>query len=562
MSYTITPIALLSLLVMLGQSVVFSAPADHERWQRWQPVAPAAGTFTVNSVADDADANVLDPACKTASGDCTLRAAIQQLNYNASAITTTINFYMSGQTIQVNSTGNGKLPDIHWPVIIDGTTGSGGLVELDGSLPASGDGLTLYADNSAIRGMVINRFSSGIMVFGDNNLIEGNRIGTNVAGTAAQGNASAGVWVVGSNNTIRNNLISGNDAGVVINPHYGTGSPAANKVEGNYIGTDVNGSADLGNTRYGVWIFKSPNNTIGGTTTGARNVISGNNNRGIWIEGAEATGNVVQGNYIGTDTTGTAALPNSSGGAMVFGAPGNTIGGTTTGAGNVISGNASTGIEINSSGATGNVVQGNLIGTAVNGTAALGNTSRGIYVSSSSNNTIGGTAVGAGNTIAFNGLQGVFISGGTGNAILGNSIHSNTNLGIDLSPSGVTPNDTGDADTGANNLQNSPVLIAATSGSTVITGTLNSTTATQLRVEFFASAACDSSGNGEGQIYLGTTNATTDGSGNASFAVTLITTASAGYAITATATDPNNNTSEFSQCVLLPTKVYLPLILR
>ena len=165
-------------------------------------------------------------------------------------------------------------------------------------------------------------------------------------------------------------------------------------------------------------------------------------------------------------------------------------------------------------------------------------------------NTIGGTALGAGNTIAFNSDRGVKANAGTGNAILGNSIFSNTGLGIDLGGDGVTPNDAADADTGANNLQNFPVLTSAVSGSTIIQGTLNSTaSSTQFRLEFFSNTSCDPSGNGEGETFLGFTDVTTDGSGNVSFAVTFTATVSTSQFITATATDSNNNTSEFSQCI-------------
>ena len=113
----------------------------------------------------------------------------------------------------------------------------------------------------------------------------------------------------------------------------------------------------------------------------------------------------------------------------------------------------------------------------------------------------------------------------------------------------MTPNDAGDGDAGANNLQNFPVLTSATSGSTTIEGTLNSASNTQFRLEFFANTACDPSGFGEGETFLGSTDVTTDGSGNASFTVTFPATVPVGQFITSTATDPDNNTSEFSQCI-------------
>ena len=171
---------------------------------------------------------------------------------------------------------------------------------------------------------------------------------------------------------------------------------------------------------------------------------------------------------------------------------------------------------------------------------------------------IGGTAPGTGNTIAFNlGSAGVRIfNAGVGNSILGNSIHSNSSRGIDLIGDGVTPNDPGDADTGENNLQNFPVLTAATVGATdaTVEGTLNSVADTTFRVEFFSNAAADSSGFGEGQTFLGFTEVTTDVGGNANIFVTLPVAVAAGEFITSTATrldgpgDPIE-TSEFSATV-------------
>jgi titin len=260
--------------------------------------------------------------------------------------------------------------------------------------------------------------------------------------------------------------------------------------------------------------------------------------------------NQVQGNLIGTDVNGTASVGNSFDGVGIQnGVSDNTIGGTTAGARNVISGNSGQGVRIDGGGTTGNQVLGNFIGTKVNGTAALGNSDGGVLIASSaSNNTIGGTMSGEGNTIAFNGGAGVFAdsTAGTGNAIRRNSIHDNGSLGIDLGPVGVTANDANDPDTGPNNRQNFPVLTSATSGggNTTIMGTLNSTPNTSFRLEFFANSAADPSCFGEGQTFIGSTNVTTDGSGNASINVTFPTGVPLGQVITSTATDPNGNTSD------------------
>jgi hypothetical protein len=140
---------------------------------------------------------------------------------------------------------------------------------------------------------------------------------------------------------------------------------------------------------------------------------------------------------------------------------------------------------------------------------------------------------------------------GTNNSVLGNSIFSNAGLGIELEPSGVTANDIGDSDLGANNLQNFPVLASVLSdvSGTKIHGTLNSTPGTSFTIEFFANRECDPSGNGEGEIFLGRTTVATDGNGNAPVDMTVSTRVSGGQFITSTATDPNGSTSEFSQCI-------------
>ena len=227
--------------------------------------------------------------------------------------------------------------------------------------------------------------------------------------------------------------------------------------------------------------------------------------------------------------------------------------GTAPASRNVISGNAGAGIQLNNT--TNNQIFGNFIGTDISGGLPLGNSGNGISaLGSSNNNSIGGTIAGAGNTIVFNN-KGISISGGTGNAVLGNSIFSNTGLGIDLSDDGsVTANDPCDVDMGANNLQNFPDLTSAqpAGGNTIITGNLNSTQNTTFRVEFFSSTACDGSGNGEGQVFIGSTSITTPASGcDAVIAVTLSVAVPVGNVITATATDPSNNTSEFSHCVVV-----------
>ncbi|MFN8000741.1 MAG: CSLREA domain-containing protein [Acidobacteriota bacterium] len=379
---------------------------------------------------------------------------------------------------------------------------------------------------------------------GTGNKVTGNFIGTDVTGTAALGQRLDGVLILSNNNTVggttageRNLISGGNRTGVTI---YGTG----NKVMGNYLGTDVTGTVALGNNIDGVQL-RSPSNIVGGTTAGERNLISGNTEAGVYIVGAPATGNKVTGNYIGTDVTGTAALGNTLDGVAIQDAASNTVGGTTAGERNLISGNARIGVIIAGIG-TDNKVIGNYIGADVNG-AVLGNViGDGVNVQSS-NNIVGGTTAAERNLIIGNGRNGVTIrlDTATGNKILGNSIFNNAALGIDLFPLGLSVNDAGDADTGANKLQNFPVLTGLTN--TTITGTLDSlpaNTTYPVRIEFFANTSADASGNGEGEVFLGATSVAAPGAFNFNY-----TPVAGKPFITATATDNAGNTSEFSSAL-------------
>ena len=323
----------------------------------------------------------------------------------------------------------------------------------------------------------------------------------------------------------------------------------------------MSGSNSLGATVLrltGDCACSSENNLIGGTAAAARNLIAG----GISI--GSNGGNTIQGNLIGTDASGTVAL--GSGTGLSVRSSLNLIGGSAPGAGNIISGNTGAGITLgnNDEGGSSNVIQGNFIGTDVTGTVALGNTGPGIvidrstFTTSGGNHLIGGTGVGEGNIIAFNGSNGVTISNDIvnnrftiGTAIQSNAIFSNGGLGIDLDDDGVTANDLADADDGSNKLQNFPVLASAVAGAntTAVTGTLNSNPSTDYRIEFFSNVACDASGNGEGERFIGAADVTTDGIGDAGFSPVLPTAVAVGSFVTATATASDNNTSEFSQCV-------------
>ena len=475
------------------------------------------------------------------SGDCNLVSG----NDNLSFVKGAIQLDSTGNTVQGNYVGTDVTGTVDLGNTYIGVWSNGANNVIGGTTPAA-------------RNVISGNGWSGVTVTAAA-VVRGNFIGTNAAGTAALGNDQDGVAIRASGVTIGGtaattpggactgscNLISGNRAtGVILD------DPAVSTndlVIGNFIGTNASGTAAIGNVMAGVFL-RGASDRVGGSTTAERNVISGNEAAGvrIVISGSGVQNNVVQGNYIGTDTTGTMSLANMNG--VTFEGVNN----NTLGSGNVISGNLSSGVSfVPAAGvglvqASGNFVRGNRIGTTASGTNPLPNGRDGVTITGNGN-AIGGVSTGSGNTIAFNTMSGVNVLEGTGNGILSNAIFTNGTLGIDLAPAGPTPNDPGDMDTGANDLQNSPVLNDAESagGRTYIQGTLNSHPTTTYRLEFFSNAACDPTGFGEGQRFIGSTNVTTDAAGNATFTVSF--SGSATF-LTATATDPASNTSEFSNC--------------
>ena len=418
-------------------------------------------------------------------------------------------------------------------------------------------GNTVGGTTSGFANVISGNTADGVYL-GDNgtsnNVVQGNLIGTDITGTASLANDLAGVGIgagatentVGGTTSGAANVISGNTSGDGV---YLDGSGTSNNVvQGNLIGTNLSGTAAIANHN-GVLIgVGASGNTVGGTTSGSANVISGNANDGVSLYGGyygESNNNVVQGNLIGTNLSGTAAIANNDGVFIAGGARGNTVGGTASGSANVISGNTSDGVYLggNSYGVpSGNVVQGNLIGTDITGISNLGNTGDGVRINGATDNTIGGIEANSGNTIAFN-AKGVVVVGNssTGNSILGNSISNNTGLGIDLGDDGPTPNGANPR-SAPNNGQNTPVLTSVIG--TTVTGTLTSTASTTFRLEFFASPA--SGPAYQGQTFLGFTNVIIDPSGQASFTAAVLA-IPANSVVTATATNlSTGDTSEFS----------------
>ena len=435
--------------------------------------------------------------------------------------------------------------------------------------------------------------SPAILINGNNCVIKG-------LDTVAQ--RGYGVQIKGNNNRVIDSTISGPlFAAVYITGGFG-GPPATGNIvggtapnEGNTLsagnsGVRIDGPATgnvvIGNNRlsgsfFGVEVRSAPgsglfaiDNRIGGPTSAERNLISGSGHygeEGFPVGGQvslqDAVGTIVQGNYIGTDATGTASFgqtgpagiqARNSTGTQILN---NLISGILVVGVNHFAGQRF-GIGISLQGNNANtIIRGNRIGTDVSGQNAIPNRS-GIATSSwpgspaPSAVTIGGTAAGEGNRIAFNETTGVSVDvTAHGIRISANSIDSNGALGIDListSGGGVTQNDPGDADDGGNGLQNFPVLAAATtgSGSMIVNGTLNSLPNSQFSIEFFGSPQCDPSGFGEGNTFLGQLIVTTDAAGNASFKA-KVAAVPAGSSVTATATHLQTmNTSEFSACTI------------
>ncbi len=406
-----------------------------------------AATFTVTNTND--------------SGAGSLRQAI--IDANATVGTDTINFSIGSGAQQIIPTS--ALPPITRPVIIDGTTQTGfsgtPLIELSGNGAGSGARGFYVSGNGAgstIKGLIINRFSSqGIFIDTSSVTVVGNYIGTNASGTTDAGNAGDGVAI--------------------------------------FSGTSL---ADANS------------NIVGGTSASDRNVISGNNENGVGItaqDGGDASSNTIHGNYIGTNASGTASIPNTGDGILINHAGGasatatnNIIGGTTgttpngacTGSCNLVSGNTANGIGLWHSGVTATTVAGNYVGTNASGTSAVANGNIGVEVNETANNIVGGTTPSARNIFSGNGGAGVFLTGAasTGNIVQGNYIGTNSagtsgvgnikmGIGIGFSPGAI----------GAN--------------SNTIGGTSGVTGGTAGETAMACTGACNLiSGNGENGIFI------------------------------------------------------------
>jgi Bacterial Ig-like domain (group 3)/Right handed beta helix region/Bacterial Ig-like domain len=424
------------------------------------------------------------------------------------------------------------------------------------------------------------------------NLVLGNLIGTDATGTKAlaAGTDSLGILIAAgaTNNTVggttasAGNLISGNSgSGVQIGATTDTVATSGNVVAGNRIGTDVTGLLALGNgfgsTPRGDGVdligTNSIDNTVGGTGASAGNLISGNAYDGIFLDNAGH--DTLAFNLVGADVVqnySNTAMGNTDLGIELDNAPTNTIsrnivvnnltGGVglfdplTTAAlisNNEIILNNGNGIVFCSCGDGGSAIYGNLIGTNASGTLKLGNKGDGIDIGSP-NNTVGGTASGDANVIAFNTKAGIGLENlntDTHNTLSVNSIYSNKTLGIDLGDRGFPlPNVAGGWEAGPNDLLNFPVLTvaAASNANTMITGSLTGAPNQTFTIQFFSNATADPTGYGQGQTFVGLTTTRTNSSGTATF--TFFAAGNlGGQMLSATATDASGNTSEFAKSI-------------
>ena len=512
--------------------------------------APTAfgATYGVDTIADDGPAPTMT-ACTPAALDCSLRGALSNASASSSADTISFDGAIANQTITINSAltlagaGGDTIDGIGTGVIIDaiGESATFDCLDLDSpnntvqglqftdclraidmSQPAS-DNNTIGPGNT----MFDNSFGVAIRTSdATSNVIIGNKIGTNQAGTASGpevGNLLNGILIegasgnlIGGSDASRRNIVSGNVVGIRIHGPIATG----NEIYGNFVGVDVTGTVDLGNAAEGVSITGgATGNTIGGIGSRA-NVISGNTSHNISILSGASNINVIAGNIIGPDVNGSGvAMSNGAGGVSIAEGSGNVIG-----PGNLISDHTSTGgILISGPSTSGTVVRGNRIGTNLTGTAGVPN-SRGVSIAGSAQlSTVGGVNSGEGNVIAFNSLEGIKIDGATttGNSIRANSIHTNGGPEIDNVAGGNTE-------------PFAPSLLA-TNGFSV-----NGITCPNCIIDLFSDSATDA------HFYEGSVTATSDGT-----FVLVKTSPLVGPNLTATSTNGSGNSSELSAALVI-----------
>lgn len=550
--------------------------------------AQAPIVLTVNSTGDTADAAPGDGVCLASGGGCTLRAAIQEADFHSNAHEIRFNLPGSGARMIQPLT---PLPRLYNNTSVIGPNGDGAAVVLDGS--AAGDNASgLACDSSGgvtIKGMRIQNFSragvftvcqggatiggptaqernvlinnqTGVELYvGSRNItITGNFIGidsTNVVRSNGNG------IVIGSLNTgitnvnIYDNVISGNTLrGIYIFNQY----ESLMWIEGNFIGTDIYGTAARPNGREGIQIDQSSSIYIGSASDG--NIISGNGSYGIFLR--DSNGILIQGNLMGTDATQAVYLRNSRVDILVEGGEEITIGGDTTAQGNTLLGGVV--IQGSTSYSPAKIkIKLNWIGSTSGGVTRAEDTGHGLRLIETSQSEV-----------SFNKIthfeKGIVIDSNSGILLSKNRVWNNAGIGIDLKNDGPTPNDPLDADSGPNGLQNYPrINPVVVKGGPIyfadLSGTLDSKPNTDYTIEIFTSQRCDASGYGEGETYYGNAAVKTDAAGTAVWSKNDILLAGKATCFTATAReDSSTNTSEFSPGVLAIAgpKIYLPVAVR
>ncbi len=526
---------------------------------------------TVNSTGDDADANPGDGVCQTTTpGECTLRAAIAEANALPGADTITFDIPGPGpHRIQPLT----DMTSLQSEITIDGYSQPGAsrntlsvgsdavlLIELNGQgapglADAGSDRWGLYVNstgsNSHITGLVINGYTDpswgeGIKVqYAGGVVIEGNLIGTDPTGTFAIPNrqgirfddisSNAALHQVGGPAPGERNVISGNLGYGIWNGRWDSGK--ANVIQGNYIGTNAAGTAAIANLQAGIFVEQTTSPLIGGFGAGDGNLISGNN---VGISGQQ-TPATIYGNLIGTDATGLLAVPNNYGIQVTgAGAAPYQIGDAAAGGRNVISGNTQGGVYADST----VWVRGNHIGVGIDGTTPLGNGNFGGVRVTTSGNRVGNQGVGDGNVIAYNSV-GVTIAGGVNNSVVGNSMFDNVGAGLVVS--GVGVNDAGDSDVGVNRQQNYPEITPAIVGDSLVVDysidSLVGSSTYPIQIDVYKA---DSAVSGEGRVWLGRTTVGAPGSYSLDLGDSAALGVLAADSLVATATDDTGNTSIFS----------------
>jgi hypothetical protein len=403
---------------------------------------------------------------------------------------------------------------------------------------------------SLVNGNIDFLYEAGYSKSKDNNTIQGCFIGMSNNGVSPADAAlhfnNQDLNSIGGTTNATRNLIGG---GIIFE------KSDSNSVFGNYFGTTLTGVSSSGTMAHGIQISDSSSyNFVGGTNAMEPNLISGGN-RGVMIQGMGATGNEVVNNLIGSTIDGVTPLGNQNAGILLSN-------GTSS---NIISGNVIMANSVDEAGiwmdsTFSNTIKSNYIGTSANQVAVAGNGNAGTYsagiflMNESSNNMIGGVNSVDGNVIA-NNVFGILLESNTGfgNSFKSNIFYDNTEMAIDIdadyTPSGL---DVLDVDSGPNGTQNYPIITSSyvTSSQISIVGTFNSKANTAYTLQYYSNVSCNQSGNGEGEMLIGTQIITTNSSGNATINISFSAVIPVGSSITCLATDNLNSTSEFSECVL------------